>query len=285
MQLSIRHLGLFLGAVIGLNSQLAFAADGWQTAIGIHFSSGEYGKEQETDMISLPLSVSYRKGAWQTKVVIPWVSVDGPGNVDNAPVVVTSTVTTEKEIIRAQQSLLTKKETGLGDIWLSTKYRAPKKILGWWWDGVGKIKLPTADEDKGLGTGARDFKFVWNGLRPFKKGYLLLDLGYKIRGDADVTSKVTSNEEGETLVTEQLSLDNSAVFALGYYQRVKGLGSAAVMYEYKEASHRSKTDPQELLFFNSWKLSKSFKLSNYVAFGLSDGAADYSLGTTIKFSH
>lgn len=234
----------------------AFSADGWKATFGTHYSTGEYGKTQNTEIYSAPLSVRYRKGDWDTKISVPWVRIDGPGNVDSASV-------TDAETETAAIA----EESGVGDTWISLKYRSPKKRLGSWWDGTIKIKLPTADEEKGLGTGEEDVKLVLSGLRAAAKGYLMWDLGYKVRGSSD-----------------ELDLDDAAQFSVGYFQRLKNKNSVGINLDYLQASHQSRDDALELMLFYSKPLTKKTKLSSYVVTGVDGDALDYGLGVSFSIN-
>lgn len=239
----------------------AFSADGWKTTLGAHYSSGEYGKAESTEIYSAPVSLRYRKGNWDYKVSVPWVSIDGPGNVDSAVVSEGSTSTSNGSTEVASVA----EESGVGDTWVSFKYRSPKKRFGWWWDSTVKVKIPTADEEKGLGTGEEDFKFVLSGLRAAAKGYVLWDFGYKVRGSSD-----------------ELDLDDSAQISVGYFHRLKSKTSVGVNIDYVQASHNSRDDAQELMLFYSKPLSPKMKLSTYGVTGIGGDALDYGLGVSLS---
>jgi hypothetical protein len=52
---------------------------------GISYSRGDYGDIADTEVISTPVSVKYRKGNWRLKVSTSWVRISGPGSLIQTP--------------------------------------------------------------------------------------------------------------------------------------------------------------------------------------------------------
>lgn len=48
---------------------------------GISYSSGDYGEIDSTDVIAVPVSLTYRTGGLRLRVSVPFVSVSGPGSL------------------------------------------------------------------------------------------------------------------------------------------------------------------------------------------------------------
>ena len=111
---------------------------------GMDFSTGKYGGDEDTDMLFIPLTFKYGTDKWSSGLTIPYISLESPGDVvigpDGTPIPVPGGASTS--------------ESGLGDItasftWFAYPGTETLPII----DGTGRIKLPTADEDKGLGAG------------------------------------------------------------------------------------------------------------------------------------
>lgn len=100
---------------------------------------------EETQVYTLPISLKWRSGLRWAKVAASWVSVSGPGNVDD-----TAGSVLDREI--------TGSESGIGDLYLSAGQLFPWSLPDRhaWLQVSGKFKVPTADLDKGLGTGEPD---------------------------------------------------------------------------------------------------------------------------------
>ncbi|WP_284123984.1 hypothetical protein [Parerythrobacter aestuarii] len=52
---------------------------------GISYSSGEYGELEDTDVIAIPVSLTYKKDGFKLRVSVPWVKIDGPGSLLATP--------------------------------------------------------------------------------------------------------------------------------------------------------------------------------------------------------
>ncbi len=77
-------------------------------------------------------------------------------------------------------------DTGIGDIFLNFKASALiEEDMGFGLGGLVYAKLPTADEEKGLGTGEADYGIAVLGSKHFDKLGLHLNVGYTIIGEPD----------------------------------------------------------------------------------------------------
>lgn len=52
---------------------------------GVTYSTGDYGELEDTEVIAIPISASYRYGDLRVRVSIPWVQVNGPGSLLSTP--------------------------------------------------------------------------------------------------------------------------------------------------------------------------------------------------------
>ncbi len=57
----------------------------WSLSSGISFSRGDYGEVVDTEVVSVPVSLRYRRGNWRFKVTLPWVHISGPGSLIQTP--------------------------------------------------------------------------------------------------------------------------------------------------------------------------------------------------------
>jgi hypothetical protein len=140
---------------------------------GAHYTSGDYGTGTTTTVATLAATARYETGPWVYKATVPYLSVEGDtgvipgfGQVRAAPV-------------------RSDKASGLGDIVLSATYAAyynPASTLGL--DLTAKVKLATADETKGLGTGEHDVAFLADFYRGFGRITGFGGVGYHILGDS-----------------------------------------------------------------------------------------------------
>lgn len=76
----MRLVGKIIGAAFLFAVTNVFA-DGFSMSVGSEYSTGKYGTGDTTRVTYVPTSVSYDKGAFSFKLVVPWITVTGPGDV------------------------------------------------------------------------------------------------------------------------------------------------------------------------------------------------------------
>lgn len=220
---------------------------------GINYSTGKYGQDIATDIVSVPVMAKLEKDSWTLRLTVPYVSVTGPGNVVQG-------VGTIGTATRARTT-----EQGLGDVVAAvtrTVYDDPAG--GTALDVTGKVKFGTADADKGLGTGEHDFSLALEPSQQWGKVTLFGTLGYKVVGDP----------EGSDL--------HNVVFAsAGAALPVAAGTSAGLSLDAQtKSSDAASSAPAEVMAFVNHRLSGDWKAQAYVARGLSDASADWSGGAT-----
>jgi hypothetical protein len=115
---------------------------------GISYSRGDYGLASDTTVWVVPVSAVYDFDRWSFRTTVPWVHIEGPATVfgdvgtggTGGPLRPTSGA-----------------ESGIGDSVLSLTYKANPGAQNLNVDLTGRIKLPTGDDAKGLGTGKTDY--------------------------------------------------------------------------------------------------------------------------------
>ncbi len=248
-----------LAAAIALPSNSALAAEGrWKYSLGSDFSSGDYGGDPvDTDITFLPFSVSYATGKWNYKATLSWLEIDGPGNVIGGG---------GDGIIIDNGNTTSTTESGLGDIWLGASYDLDMVPRDWFYLNVGgKLKLPTADEDKRLGTGEIDYSLVADAYKPMGRYTPFVTLTYKIKGDPP---------EGD--------LDNVFALSAGSDYRWDELNNFGASLDYQQSATDS-DDALELFGYFNRRLSQQTSVMLYGYTGLMDGSPDYGLGMQITY--
>ena len=151
-------------------------------------------------------------------------------------------------------------ESGLGDIVLGATYAAYSDArLGV--DLTGKVKLATADEDKGLGTGEHDFIFLVDLYQAFDRVTGFGGLGYHILGDAP-----------------GLPLDNVWSVNLGFSYKLDERDSAGVSFDARQRVASGASPQRELTGFFVRQLDRLWKAQLYALIGLADGSPDWGFG-------
>lgn len=144
----MRWVFLFL-----LSTGTAFADDGrWVFSSGVDYSNGDYGEAQDTTIVTVPLSAGYTEDRWSAVLVVPIVSIEGPGTIvpgglSGGPLGGLLGGAEAAAPIGGVDA------TGLGDVSLSVSVVPVKSAEGFEFSINGRVRAPTADADRGLGTG------------------------------------------------------------------------------------------------------------------------------------
>lgn len=222
---------------------------------GVDYSSGDYGTGIDTEIIVVPFTARYKTGDLRFSAALPWLRIDGASSIvgggDGGPVVI------DPNAPRTTRS-------GLGDVTLGVNWALPEERLGFGLDFGARVKLPTASESKGLGTGKADASLSAELSKSFGNVTPFVSAGYRFVG----------KPEGLDL--------NDAWFGSAGASVVAGRRSVLLAsYDYRQARSPLIKDSQELFGAFSTPLSSSLNFTLYGSKGLSDGAADYGVGAMI----
>ena len=166
-------LTVFLAGLAALTATAADpapVATSWTVGTGADYSRGDYGFTTNTEVFSVPLNLGYESGAWRFNASLPWLTVRGPAAITGTGGAARPT---------------TASESGLGDLVAGGTYAfgevGPVQLAF-----TGRIKFPTADEAKGLGTGETDFYGQFDFYRTFSTCTPFASLGYRVLGDSAI---------------------------------------------------------------------------------------------------
>ncbi len=252
------------------------ADDQFSLTTGFDYSTGKYGNAISTNITYVPLIAQYETDDLTLKLIVPYISVTGPGGVvrgfgrvvspasmNGAPAFgrpgrgggMTTTTTS---------TTATTSNSGLGDVVASAGYTAYSDnalIL----DIVGKIKFGTADANKGLGTGENDYSLQLDGYYTLPgKTTLFATAGYKIVG-----------------APVGVTVNNVPYGMIGASQKVSDSTSAGLMLNVVKSATAAGSDQRDVTVYASRKLSRSWKLQANLLKGFADGSPDYGGGLMI----
>lgn len=235
-------------------AMLAWAAHAQESPLtlgaGLHYSSGDYGTGSTTRITSLAATARYDADPWTLRATLPYLKIDGD----------TTVIPGVGSVGGGSNARRT--ESGLGDIVLAATYAAyydPASTMGI--DLTGKLKLPTADEAKGLGTGELDVVFLAEGYRTFDRTTAFAGVGFHILGDAP-----------------GLPLDNVWSASLGASYRIDQRDSAGVSLDGRERAAPGASRQRELTGFFMRRLDQFWRAQAYVLVGLANGSPDWGFG-------
>lgn len=237
----------------------AGAAD-WKFSTSIQADSGKYGTSERTDSVYIPFTLKRYYTGYDLSVTVPYLSLSSTGDVTwvgGKPVRGTSRATGAAGSARS----------GLGDIMLRGGYTLREEEK----DSYGlalaaKLKLPTADEDEGLGTGETDIGAGLEFSKLVSPGWTLLADGYY------------------TLIGEPAGADFNNQLALdtGFYRQLRGDLGLTVLFETQTAIVSGNDAPRSLGALLSYDSAPGTQFTAGLTLGLSDGSPD--TGLSVGFS-
>ncbi len=141
-----KHLSLARLCASGLLLNGMLRAD-VTVSTGFDYSRGDYGLPIPTRIITVPFSVSYALNRTTWELSLPYVQVDGPGDV--VPGI---------GRLAGRRVLLRSTNRGLGDLTLGATHQlvSPSE-RAWSWAAGAEVKFGTASAERSLGTGKDDF--------------------------------------------------------------------------------------------------------------------------------
>jgi len=248
-------------SLIGILSALLLAgtearAD-WQTAlsVGAEYRSGDYGDSEDIDDLYVPVSIRLAGDELAFQLTVPYVSVEGPAG---------SLVIPGDTIVGSGREV---SESGVGDlvasVTLKDLYSAPdgNQVV----DLTGTVKLGTADEADGLGTGENDYSLQMDFYHFYTQGTLFAAIGYKVRGDSS-----------------QFDLRDTIFAQTGGVYRVAAETDIGAAVSYRPKVVSSGDSASEVMLFANQILSRDLQVSGYGLFGLSDGSPDWGAGFSVN---
>lgn len=268
----MRVLGL-LGIVVvivlaGASPAPAEDAPHWSLSTSVNYSTGDYGTGKDTTLLYVPVTLGVRPidRLWLS-LTVPYIYLSGE-NVVLTGGGVAARKRGSGKLARPETS--SSSESGLGDVLFKASYVALEErdvipeLTPW-----VRIKLPTADEDRGLGTGEFDETLgVDLSKRLLERLFGYVTVAYTFIGDPPGTE-----------------FRNSFGWSVGAaYEVVRPL-SVFAFIDGSTAISPGQTDPIELRVGADYALTKALKLTGSVSRGLTDGAADWgvSAGLRLRF--
>lgn len=246
-------------AAISLCSVRSNAGD-WKASLSATYEEGKYGSDTRTETLYLPVSVKRYFDMGEATLTVPYISQRSGGQftiVDGA-------------VVRKQGgSAAVATNSGIGDailkgsVYILQENKKDPLDLSL----AGKIKFPTADESKGLGTGEFDetmgIEFS-KALYPSWTGFF--DLYYTFIG------KPAGSE----------FLDK-VYFDIGASKRITPELTGSVFYEESTPVVSGNSDLRDVLGYLEYRVSKELGVLAGVDIGLSTGSPDYGITAGVNY--
>jgi len=243
----------------------SFATDfDWKLAASLDYESGKYGTDTRSSSLYVSVTLKRYWGDWDASLTIPYLSQKTDGRVTN---IGGRPVRTGKGPVSAAAATT---QSGLGDVIVRGGYALLKE------DAqpldlslVAKIKVPTANKNKGLGTGKFDEGLgVEFGKRVVPGWTILADVYYTFIGDPEGTD-----------------LNNQAAADIGLSHNLTKELTATVLFEGSNALVTGQPAPLDLRGILDLKAGEQCHLFGGGLVGLSHGSPDYgvNLGASFQF--
>jgi hypothetical protein len=237
----------------------AFDRDKLNLTFGADYSTGDYGGSGTTDIYYFPVSLKYDDGANIYRLTVPFIVIDGPKNVVYA--------SGRPLVIRPRSRVGSDSESGLGDVLVSGTFNLrPETETQPLLDLTVTAKVPTADEDDGLGTGEFDFSVQLDLAKAKGPDALFGSVGYLVLGDPPGTD-----------------LDNVFFGSIGWDHQLDQKMSGGLVLDLQESAIPGDFERAELSVFLNTEIENKRKLLAYVTLGLADGSPDWGIGVAITF--
>lgn len=236
------------------------AQDYVQLSTGVDYSSGDYGADEDTTMLAVPVGVKLKTGDLSLRVSVPWVTVDGPSGVIPGD----GGVRGGGRGGGGGDPVETVSRSGLGDIVAAATYSFALSDATYF-DLTGKAKLPTASVEKSLGTGTTDFTLQGEVLQVFGNVSAALRAGRRFNGESD------------DFALDDVWLGGASLFY------VNGPTTWGLDYDWRDGSLPTAPNRSEVTGSATHKLSDAIRLQGYAYTGLSDGSPDLGAGAQVLY--
>lgn len=228
------------------------------SALGLYVSKGFYGQDSATRVRYVPYTHEVSFSTWRLRGTLPVLEIDGPGNV----LIDVGNV--------GGRSSATVSERGMGDISFSATYELPVIAEGLpFFDVTVDVKLPLADENKGLGTGRPDAGLQLDAYFALGAVNMFGSLGYRYRHRSPVYEQ----------------LKNSFNVSLGASRPMSDDVQIGLIYDYREAASAFSGDTHELIPYISWAASPAWSFMVYLVAGSTVDSADTAIGLQLTHQH
>lgn len=269
-------------ATLILGSALAAAAgparageNSTRLSVAYYLSSGAYGLNTNTDTEYIPISLDYYRGHWSFNLTVPYVRISGFGTVTmgpSGPIQVSHTpgggmfgvygaTTTTTTLTKVTES-------GIGDVTAAVGYSfLPAAADGLLIEVNGRVKFPTADEKKGLGTGEFDYSAQVNLSKPFGALTPFVTAGYTITGDSD-----------------RIDYNNVFYSSIGAAYSLTDAVSVKASYDYRQKATDDADNAEEASISLSWLMNDTWSATVSGSTGFTNASPDWSGGLEVAMS-
>lgn len=227
---------------------------------GYDYTIGKYGQGVSTKVETVPFTFNRIDGAWNVKLTIPYIRVTGNGTV--VPGTSGSFSSFSKGTFGGGGSGASTTSTvinsGLGDVTGSIGYGFfPGNSF---YEVTAKVKLGTADANKGLGTGQNDYYLQFDGVIGNNTVSPFFTVGYVVTGD-----------------TSSTTYKDVPYGSFGFMFKQGKFQTTGVSYDYRQATIEGSKNQQQISAFVTWKNPRGWSTTLAALTGLTNASPDFGL--------
>lgn len=218
---------------------------------GFDFSRGDYGLGTTTEVSSIPVTFGYEQGSWLFEARSSWLRITGPAAIvagGGSPTRPTAAA-----------------ESGIGDTNLGITYRTNRGSDVANFAFTGRVKLPTADDARGLGTGATDYSGQFDVYRSFGRVTPFASIGYTWFGNSTV-----------------YPLENGAYASAGAHFRSSESTVFSASYNWRHRLVAGGDSGADALVALTHDFSPHWRFTLYALKGFSDASPDNGAGVSLS---
>lgn len=216
-------------------------------SVGANYTQGKYETSSTSRNFSAPILLRMEYEPLTLRVSVPLL-VNSGGNLVGESV----------------DTGLSGTKVGLGDVLAGLTYTIYPSTKGLpLLDLTTQVKIPTAAEGRGLGTGHTDVTLQAELLQSFGPVYVFGGGGYRFKGGA--------------------AFDDIFHLTAGGGVRIAKTANLGVAYDFREASVDGSSDSHELSPYLSLRTGEHTRIGPYAIIGLNNGAPDWGVGLTWSY--
>lgn len=211
------------------------------------YARGSYGLPTDTDIWIALVNPTYETNDWRLQASLPWIWLKGPasvvGNAGTAPAART--------------------ESGVGDAAVTVTRKFDPGASGWYTSFGVKVKLPTADDKKGLGTGQADAALQFDVTKKFGEITPYATAGYQFLGRSAL-----------------YPMKDGFFGTLGLISMVSDETSMGLAGNWRQPTISGGSSASELMAFAQQKITDSSHFQVFVLHGFTDASPSFAIGAT-----
>jgi hypothetical protein len=218
-------------------------------SLASYYSKGDYAESTDTEILYVPLSYAINYGKFGVQLSVPHLQVSGVGNV----------LVNVGGVHRAVAGTQREKSSGIGDSVLSMTYQMePVSAAALFVDLRLDVKLPSADENRGLGTGETDYSVQLDLSKNAGNSVLFATFGYSFRGKSNIYP----------------GLMDSEFIQFGMARPLSQRWNIGVFYDFRAQASVFSSEIHELAPYFSWQFSRNWTFTGMTSWGFTDASAN-----------